>query len=219
MKHLLRESLKLCLVTNIKQQSMDEYLIFIKRAVMGGVSMVQLREKGDDFAEVRQKAIALKNLLHEFRIPLIINDFVNLAAEIGAAGVHIGPHDMSISEARKILGPNKIIGYSIETLEDLNRINKEDVNYVTASAIYPSKTKPECNTIWGLDGLRSVVTNSKHPVTAIGGINTRNAGDIFSAGAVGVAVVGAIHDPICPHQASQELINVIKNVQKQGCSR
>ncbi len=170
--------------------------------------MVQLREKGTDINDIKNKGLLLKKILNPFGIPLIINDFVELAAEINADGVHIGQQDMDVKEARKILGPNKIIGLSIESFDDLYHANnQEGISYVTASAVFPSRTKPDCKTIWGLEGLRKLVLESSHPITAIGGIHAGNAKDVFNTGVCGIAVVGAIHDSLDPYQAAKELIN------------
>lgn len=203
----IRNALKLCLVTNIKtQQPLFEYLGFIIKAAAGGITMVQLREKGQNIHEIKEKAIALRHILRPLNIPLIINDFVELADDIDADGVHLGQQDMSPEEARAILGPDKIIGLSIESFEDLERSNASSaLDYVTASAVYPSKTKPDCKKIWGLKGLSEIVHLSKHPVTAIGGITLTNIKDIHRAGASGVAVVGAIHDAHDPYDASKNL--------------
>lgn len=203
----IRQSLKLCLLTNIKpNESLPEYLKFVLKSVAGGVTMVQLREKGTDLSDVKHKARALQQILRPLNIPLIINDFVELAAEIDADGVHIGQHDMSPERARKILGPHKMIGLSIEDMRDLTLSNQsEAITYVTASAVYASKTKPQCKTLWGINGLSDIVRVSRHPVTAIGGITVHNIKAIERAGASGVAVIGAIHDHADPYVASKHL--------------
>lgn len=203
----IRQALKLCLLTHIKpDQPLNEYLKFVIQAVAGGVTMVQLREKGTDLIEVKEKALALQQVLRPLGVPLIINDFVELAAEINADGVHIGQEDMSPAQARNILGRDKIIGLSIESFNDLELSNQsDDLNYVTASAVYQSKTKPYCKTLWGIQGLSDIVKLSRHPVTAIGGIKLNNIKEIERAGATGVAVIGAIHDEPDPYLASRYL--------------
>ena len=96
-------------------------------------------------------------------------------------------------KARSILGPNKIIGLSIESLSELAIANASDsIDYVTASAVFPTQTKPDCKTLWGIDGLEQVVLRSKHPVTAIGGINVQNVRSVMEQGVEGVAVIGAL---------------------------
>ncbi len=199
----LNTVLKLCLLTHVKHQSFGEYLSFIERAVRGGVTMVQLREEDGDPDIIKEKAIALKKLLKPWNVPLIINDFVEIARAIDAEGVHLGQQDMSPIEARKILGPEKIIGLSIESLSELSISRKIDaINYVTASAVYPSKTKPDCKKMWGLEGLKQIVNHASHPVTAIGGINRDNVREIMRSGVEGIAVIGAIHDAADPYYAA-----------------
>ncbi|MFN7038649.1 MAG: thiamine phosphate synthase [Alphaproteobacteria bacterium] len=208
MKYLLKNNLKLCLVTNIGTRPINEYKFFLCEAIKGGVTMVQLREKSASIDEVKYKAIELQKILKPLKIPLIINNFVELAAEINADGIHIGQKDMPVEQAKKILGLNKIIGLSIESMEQLEIANNTvGISYVTASAVFPSKTKPDCKKIWGLDGLKQVALNSKHPVTAIGGIKSYNVADFFKIPNVyGVAVVGAIENSLDPRKAAEELL-------------
>ncbi len=214
MSYSLQKALKFCLVTDINNTSMIEYKHLIQESVRGGITMVQLREKTAAISDMKYKALELQSILKPLGIPLIINDSVELAVEINADGVHLGQQDMDIASARKILGPNKIIGLSIESMEELYSANRQQgISYVAASAIFPTKTKPECKKIWGLPGLQSLVSESKYPVIAIGGINADNAGDVFNMGAHGIAVIGAIHNAPDPYIATQELISCMKSNQ------
>jgi thiamine-phosphate pyrophosphorylase len=212
MKYNLLQKLKLCLITN-NQGDIINYLKFIEKAAQGGITMVQFRDKkNNNYHDIEKDALLLKNILKPFGIPLIINDFVELAAKINADGVHLGQQDMCVSKARKILGPNKIIGLSIENFEELNKANNEpDISYVTASAVFPSATKTDCKTIWGIDNLTKLAAKSYHPITAIGGINIENAKDVFKAGVCGLAVIGAIHNSKDPYKTAQELIKCANN--------
>ncbi len=204
-KNLLRDQLKLCLITPI-QGHIHDYASTIIQAIKGGVSMVQLREKGPNLSEIKEKALFLQNLIKPYGVPLIINDHVALAAEIKADGVHIGQGDAPVCEARKILGKQKIIGVSIESFDDLHRANNNpEISYVTASAVFPSTSKPDCKTIWGINNLQKLTAMSTHPMTAIGGINMTNAHTVFNAGACGIAVIGAIHNAKDPYEAAKEL--------------
>jgi thiamine-phosphate pyrophosphorylase len=193
---------------------MPNYEGFLKEAVRGGVTMVQYRDKSEDIMDVRRRALDIQRILRPLGASFILNDHVELAAEIDADGVHIGQNDMHVLEARKVLGPHKIIGISIENLEELEVINVlEGLYYVTASAVFPSKTKPDCKKIWGIDGLRKVVLRSKHPVTAIGGIKAYKAKKVMDAGAVGIAVVGAIHNSPDPYGAALNLRNALEQTE------
>ena len=202
--------LTLCLVTNLQTKSFTSYQSFILKAIQGGVTSIQLREKNSNLDEVYHLALALKRLLAPFKIPLIINDHVCIARQVKADGVHIGQSDISPQEARKILGPEAIIGLSIETFDELEKANQLScIDYVGASAIFPSKTKPNCKTIWGLDGLRQFTELSHHPAMAIGGIKHQNIVNVINSGAAGVAVIGAIHDAPDPALATSTLIDLI----------
>ena len=202
--------LKLCLVTQIYDMSLEAYLHFITLAIEGGVTSVQLRDKTHSIFAVRHVAAALKELLTSLQIPLIINDNVQLAKEIDADGVHLGQSDLSPLQARDMLGSNKTIGWSIETMEQLQIANHLDcIHYVAASAVFLSNTKQNCKTLWGLEGLKHFTKQSKHPVIAIGGINKTNIQDVFTHGAAGAAVISAIHSSSAPKVAALELIQAI----------
>lgn len=148
--------------------------------------------------------------LRPLTIPLILNDHVDLAKEVDADGIHLGQSDCSPIEARQILGPNKLIGWSVETFEQLEQANEcSCIDYIAASAVFLSQTKTNCKTIWGLEGLKKIAQHSIHPVIAIGGINVGNVRSVMKAGAAGVAVISAIYDHPQPEQAAQSLIQEI----------
>ncbi len=206
----LPNKLKLCLITNQANQNVYKYLEIIAEAIRGGVTMVQLRDKSRNIEQIRDIALELKRILNPLKIPLIINDYVELAKSIDADGVHIGQSDLAIVQARNLLGSDKIIGISIEDLADLTAVNKLSGNYyVAASAVFQSSTKLNCKKIWGLEGLRQLVESSIHPVVAVGNINQTNIKAVIKAGAAGVAVISAIHNSL-PFQAAQDLRNKIE---------
>lgn len=207
---MLSATLKLCLVTHPDFPSLDNYEHFIWHAVQGGVTSVQLRNKTGPPSQMRELAMTLINFLRPLHVPLIINDDVDFAKTVGADGVHLGQSDRSPVEARQILGKDKIIGLSIETMEQLELANRlACIDYIAASAVFSSQTKTDCKTIWGLDGLKKISETSKHPVVAIGGITIGNVWDVMNAGACGVAVVSAIHDSAEPEKAARQLIQEI----------
>ncbi|CDZ77996.1 Thiamine-phosphate synthase [Legionella massiliensis] len=199
------EIYKLILVTHRQAQPLDAYLQFIEKCVTSGVSSVQLREKDASPFFLLDYASRLKKLLDQYQIPLIINDNLELALEIDAHGVHLGQTDGSPALARARLGPDKCIGLSIESEDDLTRANACEVDYVAASAVFPSSHKTNLRTIWGLDGLQSLAKRSIHPLIAIGGINQQNLGKVMAAGAQGVAVIGALHEADNPAAMAAEL--------------
>lgn len=213
---MTQNHLKLCLVTHRENIPFSLYQEMILQAIAGGVTLIQLREKSHDVAELRQHAFALKALLQPHRIPLIINDHVDIAKAVQADGVHLGQSDLSPVITRTLLGDDKIIGWSIESFDDLEKANELScIDYVAISAVFPSKTKSNCKTIWGLEGLQAAAQQSKHPVIAIGGINQHNVSQVIAQGACGVAVVSAIHDHDSPKSAATDLINKINQSLKR----
>ena len=201
------DTLKLCLVTKPNYNALDQYFNFLHQAINGGVTSIQLRDKTNALATIQTTALALIAFLKPLNIPLIINDHVQLAKEIDAQGVHLGQSDLSPIKARQILGPEKIIGWSIENEEQLEQANQLDcLDYIGVGAIFPSQTKTDCKRIWGLDALQKAVQQSRHPVVAIGGISQNTIRDVMLCGVAGVAVVGAIQDQVQPKQAAAKLI-------------
>ncbi|MBR4851926.1 MAG: thiamine phosphate synthase [Tidjanibacter sp.] len=204
-----REELRLYLVTDSDLclgRSLEEVVC---EAVKGGVTMVQLREKSASTRTFVELAQRLKPVCKAAGVPLIINDRLDVALVVDADGVHIGQSDMPYEVARRILGPDKIIGLSVENFDDLERANALDVDYVGISPVYGTPTKTDTAEPFGLEGLRRAVELSIHPTVAIGGMNASTVGDVVAVGTDGVAVVSAICSAPSPRTASQELLGVI----------
>ncbi len=209
------EYLKLCLITNQHNQTFEAYKKILMAAIAGGITSIQVREKNQNLWQLEEFVKNIKLLIKPYHIRLIINDHVDLAKKMDVDGVHLGQQDMSPNMARKILGPHKIIGLSIESLEQLQEANQfTSLNYVAASAIFPSKNKLDCNMLWGLDGLRTLCQQSYHPVIAIGGIHQDNVKDVVMNGAAGVAVISAIHDVVNPEKAAR---NILAKIHQGKC--
>ncbi|MEE0962428.1 MAG: thiamine phosphate synthase [Bacteroidales bacterium] len=164
----------------------------VAKAVEGGVTMVQLREKGASTGEFVSLARKLMQILHPLNIPLIINDRVDVALAVNADGVHIGQSDMAYEDARRLLGKDKIIGLSVESFEDIEIANTLDVDYIGVSPVFATQTKTDTAKPFGLDGLRKAVVKSIHPIVGIGGMNKETAADVMQTGCDGIAVVSAI---------------------------
>ena len=206
-----REELRLYLVTDSDLclgRSLEEVVC---EAVKGGVTMVQLREKSASTRTFVELAQRLKPVCKAAGVPLIINDRLDVALAVDADGVHIGQSDMPYEVARRILGPDKIIGLSVENFDDLERANALDVDYVGISPVYGTPTKTDTAEPFGLEGLRRAVELSIHPTVAIGGMNASTVGDVMAVGTDGVAVVSAICSAPSPRTASQELLGVIND--------
>ncbi|SEA40421.1 thiamine-phosphate pyrophosphorylase [Desulfuromusa kysingii] len=184
-------------------------LDIIRAAVAGGTSLVQLREKDCSTREFVELGQAVASLLQGYKIPLIINDRVDVALAIGAQGVHIGQSDMPYPQARAILGSQAIIGLSVETPEQALAANLFDVDYLGLSPVFATTTKMDLPPQLGLQGVQEIRAVSRHQLIAIGGINSDNAENVITAGAHGLAVVSAICAASDPKNAAMELCKKI----------
>jgi thiamine-phosphate pyrophosphorylase len=178
------------------------------QAVQGGVSYIQLREKDITTRLFIEEAKEIKKILEPYKVPLIINDRVDVALACGAAGVHIGQEDMPYKIVRKLMGPMAIIGLSVETWADVEECQMLDVDYIGVSPIFPTPTKTDTKGAWGLEGLAKIKAFSRHPLVAIGGINESNAKDVIAAGADCIAFVSAICAATDPASAAGKLNNI-----------
>ena len=182
----------------------------VEQAARGGATLVQLREKTAGTREFVELARALNALLAPLRVPLIINDRLDVALAIGAAGAHLGQSDMPASLARELLGPGAILGLSLESMDQLPAAEALDVDYYGVSPIHPTPTKTDTGPGWGLSGLLALRAATTRPLVAIGGIGARNAAETIRAGADGVAVVSAICAAEDPAEAARELAAAVR---------
>ncbi len=205
-------NLELYLVTD-RELSLGRNIEYIvEKAVKGGTSLVQLREKDLPAREFIALGEKLLHILSPRGIPLLINDRVDIALAIGADGVHIGQSDIPYPVARKILGPRAIIGLSVETISQAEEANRYDLNYIAASPVFTTPTKKELINELGLEGVSKIRAVSRHPMVAIGGIKSINAADVIRAGADGVAIVSGICSAEDPEKASDELKKIVNSV-------
>ena len=203
--------LSLYLVTDRPLSGGRDMAWIVREAAAGGVTMVQLREKECSTAEFIQLARELKAALAPLGIPLIINDRVDVALAVDADGVHIGQSDMPYATARKLLGSDKIIGLSVETMDEVVAANALDVDYIGISSVYATPTKTDTLTPFGLDGVDEVMRCSRHRCVAIGGMNRDTVGEVIAHGVEGVAVVSAIVAAPSPREAAAELAAIISD--------
>lgn len=187
----------------------------VLQAVQGGVAYVQLREKDISTRLFVEEARAIKKILEPYRVPLIINDRLDVALACGADGVHIGQDDMPYETARKLMGKDAVIGLSVETWEDVEASGKLNVSYIGVSPVFATPTKTDTKEPWGLDGLKKIKAFSRHPLIAIGGINESNARDVVEAGADCLAVVSAICAADNPAGATINIRNIIDSALEQ----
>jgi thiamine-phosphate pyrophosphorylase len=177
----------------------------IQKAVRGGVTIVQLREKQATTRVFYQEGLQIRDYLKTRNIPLIINDRIDIALALDAEGVHLGQDDMPIDVARKILGPQKIIGASVFTLEEAKTAEAEGADYLGLSPIFTTETKPELVGQIGIEGIPSLKEAVQTPVVGIGSMSQANAYEAVKAGLDGVAVVSAICSNEDPRAAAEAI--------------
>ncbi len=178
-------------------------------AVRGGATMVQLRNKIDPIYVVEHEARAVQKVLSDYKIPLIINDYVELAIKIDADGAHIGQGDMSACDARGILGENKILGVTAFTQGHYDEIDTQIIDYVGTGPFNATKTKPD-KAVLGAKVFTELTKTLSIPVVAIGGITPDNAGAAIKAGADGVAMMRAISESACPEKAANLFVEAVR---------
>lgn len=181
-----------------------------EQAILGGVDIIQLREKNLKDAFFIEKALRLKEVTDKYDVPLIINDNATVALKVNAAGIHVGNNDIPPTSLRMDTGfKNKLVGYSIEYLSQLNTKQSLESDYLGVSPVFKTPTKTDTVTEWGLDGIRNIRKVTTKPLVAIGNVNKDNAKAICKAGADCIAVVSAICGADNPQRSAYELKNEI----------
>lgn len=177
----------------------------VAAALRGGVTAVQLRDKHASDAELIEQGRALKGLLTGTGVPLIVNDRLEVASAIDADGVHLGQSDGSVAEARELLGGEAILGLSVQGLDQLQRLDSSQVDYLGVGPVFATPTKPDHSSPLGFDGLARLCAASPLPVVAIGGLRAEHAASVWSAGASGMALVSAICAAADPEQMTKHI--------------
>ncbi len=197
--------LRLHLVTDAVQCGERGLLAVVQSAVRGGVTCVQLREKSLDTRAFVERARALKALLSPLRIPLLVNDRVDVALAAGADGVHVGQSDMAPQDVRRLM-PGALIGLSIESWQQMHEAERAPVDYYGISPVFATSSKADAAPALGLAGLQQLRRMTARPLVAIGGIQVGNVAAVMAAGADGVAVVSALCAADDPARAAQALL-------------
>ena len=163
----------------------------VELALKGGTTMLQLREKNLDEENFYKEAVEIKSLCERYKIPFIINDNVQLAVKVGADGVHVGQNDMVAQDVRALIGPDKILGVSTQTVEEAILAEKMGADYLGVGAVFPTGSKDNC---WVLSHelCRDICSAVKIPVVAIGGITKDNIKMLKGLGFAGISVISAI---------------------------
>lgn len=164
----------------------------VEEAIIGGTTIVQVREKNISTREFYKVAMEVKEVTDFYKVPIIINDRIDIAQAINADGVHLGQDDMPLTIARRILGEDKIIGISAGTLDEAIEAQKDGADYLGIGAIYYTGTKKDIDTPMGIEYLKHIYSNIHIPAVAIGGINETNFKEVLSTGVNGISVISAI---------------------------
>lgn len=191
MNNMKKEQLRLYAVTDRTWLGNETLYEQVEKALEGGATLVQLREKELPEADVQKEAEELLELCHRYGVKLILDDDVELTAKVGADGVHIGQSDMELAHAREILGPDKIIGVTAKTVEQAKSAEAGGADYLGSGAVFGSTTKKDAIPMKH-ELLEEICHSVKIPVVAIGGITAENVLQLKGRGIAGVAVVSGI---------------------------
>ena len=179
----------------VTDDALREGLLADTRAALeGGMTYVQMREKGDPMTEdeLLTEALALKALCEEYGVPFVIDDDVELAKKCGADGVHVGQSDMACVEARKALGERKVVGVSAQTVEQAVQAEKDGADYLGVGAVFPTGSKDDADDV-SHDTVKAICEAVSIPVIAIGGISKENVGQLAGLGLDGIGDISAIY--------------------------
>ena len=183
-----REALRLYLVSNRYQDSLESFLEKIEMACRSGVTIVQLREKNITTNQYYQLAKQVKEITDAYQVPLIIDDRLDVCLAVDAAGLHIGDDELPVSVARQVLGPDKILGVTAKTVKRALEAEEGGADYLGTGAIFPTTTK-ENAPITLISTLKTICQRVAIPVVAIGGLTSENVDQLIGTGIAGVAVV------------------------------
>ena len=181
----------LYLVTDRQLMSCDSLTEAVEQAILGGCTMIQLREKELPSLEFYNQAVAVKQVTERYHIPLIINDRIDIAMAVQAAGVHIGQHDLPAAAVRKVIGENMLLGVSASSIAEAIQAQQDGADYLGVGAMFPTGTKTDADSV-SMEELQKIRTAVSLPIVVIGGINKGNAGRFKPMGIDGLAVVSAI---------------------------
>ena len=205
------------LITNYHDNiSLTEQTEYVLEA---GCRWVQLRLKGADDAEIYMVGKALRALCDQYEATLILDDAVRMVPVIGADGVHLGKQDMPVDEARKLLGPDKIIGGTANTFEDVERLARQGANYIGCGPFRFTTTKKNLSPLLGLEGYAAILEQMRQqqidlPLIAIGGITVEDVPDLVDLGVSGIAISGAILEAKKPDVMMRKFIRVENKARK-----
>lgn len=207
MKHGIDYSLYLC--TDRRLMTSPTIEASAESALRGGTTVIQLREKDCSSREFYELGLRVKKITDAYHAPLIINDRVDIALAVGAAGVHVGQGDLPCKVVREIVGPDMIVGVSAATLDEAVQAEQDGADYLGVGAMYATATKTDTRPV-SMEELLKIRAAVKIPIVVIGGINKQTLGNFKGTGVDGLAVVSAIVAQPDPEAAARELLRMWK---------
>jgi thiamine-phosphate pyrophosphorylase len=210
------KALDLCVITRQVERLGRSHVDVARAALQGGAPAIQLREKSVSDRALWELAQELRRLAREHGALFIVNDHVDIAAAVEADGVHLGEDDLPIAEARRILGPDAIVGASVANPQEALSAEAEGADYVSVGPVFATTSKPDAGDAIGVAPIAEIKRTVARPVLAIGGINCENVDAAIAAGADGIAVISAVAEAENMAAATAELLRLVREGQRHG---
>ena len=205
MRDKLAESLLLYAVTDRHWLGDRTLYDVVRESLDGGVTFLQLREKDLDDETFFREAVRLRDMAREYGVPFVINDNVDIAVRMDADGVHVGQSDMEAGDVRALIGPDKILGVSAQTVEQAVLAEKRGADYLGVGAVFPTGSKDDADDV-SFETLKAICEAVSIPVVAIGGITAENTPELAGSGICGIAVISAIYGQKDIREATKDLL-------------
>lgn len=207
----LAESLLLYAVTDRHWLGDRTLYDVVRESLDGGVTFLQLREKDLDNEHFYEEAVKLQTMAKEYNVPFVVNDNVDIAVKMNADGVHVGQHDMEAGDVRALIGPDKILGVSAQTVEQALLAEKSGADYLGVGAVFPTGSKDDADDV-SYETLKAICEAVSIPVVAIGGITKENTSELAGSGICGIAVISAIYGQPDIYEATTALKKVTEEM-------
>ena len=211
MRDKLAESLLLYAVTDRHWLGDRTLYDVVRESLDGGVTFLQLREKDLDDETFFQEAVRLRDMAREYGVPFVINDNVDIAVRMDADGVHVGQSDMEAGDVRALIGPDKILGVSAQTVEQAVLAEKRGADYLGVGAVFPTGSKDDADDV-SFETLKAICEAVSIPVVAIGGITAENTPQLAGSGICGIAVISAIYGQKDIYKATASLKKITREM-------
>lgn len=211
MRDKLAKSLLLYAVTDRHWLTDKTLYDVVRESLEGGVTFLQLREKNLDDEQFLQEAVRLQEMAREYGVPFVVNDNVDIAVKMDADGVHVGQSDMEAGDVRALIGPDKILGVSAQTVEQAILAEKRGADYLGVGAVFPTGSKDDAEEV-SYETLKAICEAVSIPVVAIGGITINNTHELAGSGICGIAVISAIYGQKDIYEATVSLKKVTEEM-------